>query len=167
MIPVETRHIERKRLRPGDIIIERSGGGPNQPVGRVVMFEGDGTFCFSNFTSRLRVEDRERVEPDYLLFWLLNFHLSGQTERLQRRTTGIRNLAFNDYKQTHLPLPPVDRQRDITAALRGVEAVELALTREADLHDELFAALLDELMTGRLSAAPLIPTDDGAAPRDR
>ncbi len=160
VIPVEARHIERKRLRPGDIVIERSGGGPKQPVGRVVMFEGDGTFCFSNFTSRLRVEDRDRVEPDYLLFWLLDFHLSGQTRRLQRRTTGIRNLAFHDYRQIAVPLPPVERQRQITAALRAMEAVELSLTHAADLHDELFHALLEELMGGRLSAAALIPHTD-------
>src|SRR5690625_7466323 len=32
---------EKKRLKPGDIIIEKSGGSKNQPVGRVVYFDID------------------------------------------------------------------------------------------------------------------------------
>jgi type I restriction enzyme S subunit len=37
-IPIEKRHLNKKHLKFGDIIIERSGGGPTQPVGRVVFF---------------------------------------------------------------------------------------------------------------------------------
>ena len=55
-IPIEQRQLPKKALLPGDIIIERSGGGPQQPVGRVVLFQANsGTYSFSNFTSRVRV----------------------------------------------------------------------------------------------------------------
>src|SRR4051794_17815884 len=37
-LDVEAKAFAGKRLYPGDIIIERSGGGPKQPVGRVVYF---------------------------------------------------------------------------------------------------------------------------------
>jgi len=36
---VEEKKIEKKKLKKGDIIIEKSGGGPTQPVGRVVYFD--------------------------------------------------------------------------------------------------------------------------------
>ncbi|MGI9347202.1 MAG: restriction endonuclease subunit S, partial [Gammaproteobacteria bacterium] len=39
-IEVEKHALEEKPLQAGDIIIENSGGGPKQPVGRVVFFDG-------------------------------------------------------------------------------------------------------------------------------
>src|SRR5712692_5552872 len=41
VISIEQRQLEKKRLIKGDIIIERSGGGPTQPVGRVAFFDLD------------------------------------------------------------------------------------------------------------------------------
>lgn len=104
VLPIEQRYLDKKKLKWGDIVIERSGGGPKQPVGRVVFFNlNDGKYCFSNFTSRLRVVDSNTVHPFYLFFYLLYFHDSGQTRQLQQRTTGIRNLMFQDYKDTTIP----------------------------------------------------------------
>ncbi len=75
ILSIEQRHLTKKSLKWGDIIIERSGGGPEQPVGRVVFFDlNDGTYCFSNFTSRLRVLDKSMICPTYLFFYLLYFH---------------------------------------------------------------------------------------------
>ena len=34
------KNIDEKYLRPGDVIIEKSGGSDKQPVGRVVYFNG-------------------------------------------------------------------------------------------------------------------------------
>ena len=56
VLEVEKKQFDQRKLIKGDIIIERSGGGPKQPVGRVVYFDKDiGDFSFSNFTSRIRV----------------------------------------------------------------------------------------------------------------
>ena len=43
-----------KLLSRGDLLLEKSGGGPSQPVGRVVLFNGDGLpHTFGNFIARL------------------------------------------------------------------------------------------------------------------
>ena len=74
VLPIEQRYLAKKKLKWGDIVIERSGGGPKQPVGRVVFFNlNDGKYCFSNFTSRLRIVDKNTVYPFYLFFYLLFF----------------------------------------------------------------------------------------------
>jgi len=55
-IDVEAKQLEKRRLQFGDIILEKSGGGPRQPVGRVALFDKqEGDFSFSNFTAALRV----------------------------------------------------------------------------------------------------------------
>lgn len=72
VLQVEEKQLAKRRLRQGDIIVERSGGGPFQPVGRVVFFErDDGVFSYSNFTSRLRVLDVARFEPQFVFYFLL------------------------------------------------------------------------------------------------
>ena len=51
--PVEVNQLESRKLQKGDIILENSGGGPTQPVGRVVYFDikDNDVYSWSNFTS--------------------------------------------------------------------------------------------------------------------
>ena len=55
-----------------------------------------------------------------------------------------------------MPVPSLDEQQDITGNVQSCGAKIEALERESFLLDELFKAMLEELMTGRLSAVPLI-----------
>ena len=38
-IEIQKEIIQEKRLQKGDILLERSGGGPKQPVGRVALLK--------------------------------------------------------------------------------------------------------------------------------
>ena len=87
-LEVEAKQLLKRRLEAGDIILERSGGGPKQPVGRVVFFDReDGDFSFSNFTSAIRVKDKTKFDPRFVFYGLMELYQSGKTEDLQRRTT--------------------------------------------------------------------------------
>ena len=120
---VEVGQLASRILEAGDLLLERSGGGPTQPVGRVAYFDRtDQSYSFSNFTSRLR-PDRDLVEPEY--FWRILHALygSGATEQLQKQTSGIRNLDNNAYKELEIPLPPLEVQREIVAEIEGYQKV--------------------------------------------
>lgn len=148
-IDVETKQLEKRRLQKGDIILERSGGGPRQPVGRVVLFDlDDGIFSFSNFTSVVRITDKTKVDPAYLHQVLNWWHASGVTEGIQSRSTGIRNLDFKAYKELEIPLPPLEEQQRIVAVLD--EAFE-GLTR-ARAHAEANLQNARELFENSLEA---------------
>ena len=115
-IPADRLHL--KKLSVGDILLERSGGGPNRPVGRVCLFQGDArVHAFGNFCQRLH-PDEDTCLPEFLFRQLYWFHLSGGTELMQNRTTGIRNLQYKRYLTKEILLPPVPEQRRIIA---GVE----------------------------------------------
>ena len=46
---IPARKLPQKLLVPGDIVLERSGGGPKQPVGRVCYFTGSNQpHCFGS-----------------------------------------------------------------------------------------------------------------------
>ena len=117
-IEVEAKKLEKRRLKFGDIILEKSGGGPKQPVGRVVLFDKqDGDFSFSNFTAALRVRDHGEVDFRYLHKFLHWTYLSGVTERIQSHSTGIRNLNGDAYKAIAFNYPPLPEQQRIVALL--------------------------------------------------
>lgn len=117
-LDVELRKLEKRRLRFGDIILEKSGGGPKQPVGRVALFDKNaGDFSFSNFTSALRVIDERELDFRYLHKFLHWTYLSGATERMQSHSTGIRNLDGDAYKAIRLTLPPLIEQVRIVGLL--------------------------------------------------
>lgn len=110
--------VKKKRLKRNDIILEKSGGSDNQPVGRVVFFEHgpDEVFLCNNFTQALRIKSRVAF-PRYVFLYLLRLHQNGATELLQNKTTGIRNLQVKQYMALEIPLPPPDIQRQIAGLL--------------------------------------------------
>ena len=109
--------IASKKLIPGDIIIEKSGGSPTQPVGRVVFFDiNHNTYLCNNFTSILRA--KRHSFPKYLLYILLYLHKLNIVSKYQNKTTGIINLKLNDYLQNiEIPLPPIETQKKIADVL--------------------------------------------------
>jgi len=113
---------EKALLRENDILLERSGGGPKKPVGRVCLFvDGPepGGYYFGNFITVLRIV-RAGIDARFVFHYLRWFHISGQTERLQTQTTNIRNLRFREYLETPLPLPPLPEQRRIVARIEAL-----------------------------------------------
>ena len=115
--------IVKKKLLPYDIILEKSGGSDNQPVGRVVYFDkSDDIYLCNNFTQILRVNS-EIVNSKYIFYCLLNLHRIGVTELLQNKTTGIRNLQVKSYMALEIPLPPLPIQQKIADVLDRASAL--------------------------------------------
>lgn len=125
---------ETRSLRASDIVLEKSGGGPLQPVGRVALIEPDQaktyTLSFSNFVMRLRATDR--VIPAYLCAFLGFVNRCGLTESMQAQTNGIRNLKMDEYLSQPIPVPPKAVQKEISdeVTLRRKQAA--AFRKSAD-----------------------------------
>jgi type I restriction enzyme, S subunit len=153
-LDVEQKQFEKRRLQFGDLILEKSGGGPNQPVGRVIFFDKrDGHYSFSNFTSVIRVLDPSRLDFHYLhrvLYW---YYVSGVTETMQRRSTGIRNLEFSAYKNLDVPLPPLPEQKRIVAildeAFAGIATAVANTEKNLANARELFESHLNSVFSQR------------------
>jgi len=135
-LDVEAKKLENRRLQFGDIILEKSGGGPKQPVGRVALFDKeDGDFSFSNFTAALRVLDPHELDFRFLHKFLYWTYLSGVTEGMQTHSTGIRNLNGDAYKAIKITFPPLPEQRRIVGILD--EAFEGIATAKANAEKNL------------------------------
>lgn len=123
-LEVETKQFSNRKLKFGDIILEKSGGGPTQPVGRVVLFNlNEGNYSFSNFTSLIRIKEDTPLLPFFLWACLNYLYQRGDTENLQKQTSGIRNLDFNAYKKMKIPLPPLEVQEQIVSELESYQNI--------------------------------------------
>ncbi len=94
---IDSSKVEKKKLRKGDIILERSGGTNENPVGRVVYYDEDGTYLFNNFTQLLRCKDG--VCPLFIFYSLYNYYQTNKSviRSMGNKTTGIQNLKMDNY----------------------------------------------------------------------
>ncbi len=120
-INVEERSFSKKNLEDGDLIVEKSGGSDNFPVGRTVLYRGEtGKYSFSNFTMLLRIKDRSQVIPEYLFYALQNMYRRGDMRQMQTQTTGLHNLLTDVFMSARIPLPPSNEQRRIVVAIENL-----------------------------------------------
>lgn len=153
-LDVEEKQLASRRLKFGDLILEKSGGGPKQPVGRVICFEKTtGVFSFSNFTSIIRIKDSSRIDFRFLHRFLHFLYLTGATEPMQKSSTNIRNLQLREYKQIEVPFPPLEEQKRIVAildeAFAGIETAIANTETNIASATELFESFSKSLFRCR------------------
>ena len=115
---VEEKQFKTRKLRKGDLIVEKSGGSEKQPVGRAVLFlKEEGDYSFSNFTSVLRILNKDELLYNFLYKYLLYVYIRGDTKSMQKATTVIHNIEFEKYLNIQVPIIPMDEQRRIVSYL--------------------------------------------------
>lgn len=134
---IEASKVQTKKLIKGDIIIEKSGGSPTQPVGRVVFFDIDSEddFLCNNFTTILR-PDKQKVYPSFLFYQLHIAHKRGRTLRYQNKTTGIINLKLEKYLEESIEVPSLSDQIKIATILNKAETLIKQRKESIDMLDE-------------------------------
>src|SRR5262249_37538048 len=124
---VRSTRIDKRRLQVGDIVVEVSGGGPSQPVGRTLLIdakalrnEEDPLLC-SNFCRQLRFDSE--VYPPFVQFALQWKYLRGEISDHQTQTTNLRNLNVNTFlANTVILLPPYAEQKRIAERMEEIAA---------------------------------------------
>ena len=119
---------KRMSIVENDIIVEKSGGSKDQPVGRVVIIDHDllknGNIAFSNFLLKIKVKD---INPNYLYYFLRTMHHIGVTESMQSQTNGIRNLILNEFLSQTIAMPLPQKQQEIVDHITDIQNKAKAL----------------------------------------
>ena len=152
IIDVEKKKLDARRLQRGDIIVEKSGGGPKQPVGRVILFDmDDDDYSFCNFTSALRIKDKEQLDFNYLHKYLTYLYFEGETEKYQSNLVGFRNLDFKGYVGIEVPYPSLPEQQRIVDILdrefAKIDALKANAEKSLQAAKDLFQATTDTMMS--------------------
>ncbi|MCT4213154.1 restriction endonuclease subunit S [Elizabethkingia anophelis] len=152
--------IETRKLLKNDILLEISGGGPEQPVGRVVYIENnslnrlsDYPIVCTNFLRLLRPIDK--IESKYLFRYLEKFYFSGEVIKYQGGSNNLRNLKYKEFEKIKIPLPPLPEQERIVTKLDALfaqhEAMKKALERIPQLLKDFRQQVLIHAVTGKLT----------------
>ncbi len=142
---IDEKKIIQKQLVYGDTIIEKSGGSPSQPVGRVVYFDQkEGVYLCNNFTSVIRA--KPEIDKRFLFWFLFNNHLTKNTLKYQNKTTGIINLQLERYiEELQIPLPPLPIQKRIAEILDAADALKRKDQALLKKYDELAQAIFIDM----------------------
>lgn len=112
---IESYIFEKIALRPGDLVIEKSGGGEKQLVGRTVLFDDERPSICSNFLARCR--PAEGIAPAYLNYLMLAIYAGRGTFPHIKQSTGIQNLDLDSYLDTRVGIPELSAQQRIARFL--------------------------------------------------
>ena len=110
----------KRKLSHGDIVVEISGGGPDQPVGRSIIIDELALkeplpLISSNFFRKISVS--KNISPFYLHYFFQYAYKSGDYNSIQTETTNLRNLQFEKFLNQSIPLSSLDHQLDIVDKL--------------------------------------------------
>ena len=124
---IDSAKVEKKKLSKGDIILERSGGTNENPVGRVVYFEEDGEYLVNNFTQLLRC--KEGVNSLFIFYSLFNYYQMNKNviRSMGNKTTGIQNLKMDRYWQIPIADVRLERQKEFESIYRQADKSESVL----------------------------------------
>lgn len=132
---IKLKKLIRMQVEAGDILIEKSGGSPDQPVGRVAILDGalleSQAICYSNFVEKIK-PDSTKVLPAYLFHYLRFVHAIGITDLLQSQTNGIRNLMIHRYLGLPVSLPTLVKQAEIVAEIDALQNRAIAMRFNAN-----------------------------------
>lgn len=114
--------VEKRKLSEGDILLEISGGGPEQPVGRTVLIENSvftklkkNEVVCTNFLRLLRPYDF--LNSKWINTYLEFFYSAGKTIPFQAGSNNLRNLKYEQYQTIKVPLAPLLEQRAIVTKI--------------------------------------------------
>lgn len=147
-------------LKRGDLLLEKSGGGENQPVGCVVLYGDDQPAVCSNFVAK--VEMAPGMDSSYWRY----VHAAAYAVRLTigsiNQTSGIQNLDQDRYFNERAAFPPEQEQSVIGEFLDRETAKIDALVAEQEqlitLLKEKRQAVISHAVTKGLD--PSVPMKD-------
>ena len=136
-------------LKTGDIVIARIGA----TTGKAYIIDDCPEAIFASYL--IRVRTKEKLLPTFLAqYFRTNNYWKQIDQNKGGRLKGGVNIPI--LSNLVLPRPHLSEQQQVAKTLQACDTKITALEQEAQHLDELFHAMLDELMTGQRSALPLI-----------
>lgn len=157
---IKKSSLNSRKLEFGDILLEISGGGPEQPVGRTVIvddevlnYEKEKDKVCTNFLRLVRVDNK--LNSFYVNYYLQYFYHSGEIVKYQGGSNNLRNLKYKEYETISIPLPPLSEQNRIVEKLDRLlgqlEMIKTSMAKIPVLLKNFRQQVLTQAVTGKLT----------------
>ena len=139
-------------LDENSILLEKSGGGDQQPVGRAVRYLGTERATCSNFIQKLQVD--KKYSSEFVILLLSMLYFNGVTMKVIKKTTGIQNLDLGAFLRTDVFLPSAEEQQRIvefinTKSLKMTDAMK-ETKKQIEQLKEYRSSLIYSAVTGKI-----------------
>lgn len=134
------------------ILLEKSGGGEQNPVGRAVRTSSiDFDAICSNFMAKIDCGDT--ANTNFVVYLLDAMYSTNVNVSCIQQTTGIQNLRVTDYLNTKVGFPPLSEQQMIVSHLdameKNVEALLKIIESQITTLTAYRKSLIHECVTGQ------------------
>ena len=142
---IDERRLFKRRVVKNSVLIEKSGGSPTQPAGRVVYCSQDFGGTASNFIEVVKIKDAYCSR--YIAFLLYFFYQSGLVLKYQQQTTGIINFKINEYVDEKVSVPAAKFEQTKIAEIlsmvdKAIEQTEALIAKQQRIKTGLMQDLL-------------------------
>jgi type I restriction enzyme S subunit len=160
-IRLPEKEASKLTLQNGDLLFVRTNGR-REYVGRCAVYNGHPReSLFASYLIRCRLDTR-KILPEF--FQMYSTTKNGQrylSGHASNASDGKFNINTQILRKVMLPLPDIDKQRNIVGMIQAIQKSESSLlSRQSALHS-LFGSLLHNLMSGKVRVP--IDTDKSAA----
>ena len=149
---INPKDYENRKLKKGDLLLEKSGGGDKQPVGFVVLNTVAKKSVCSNFIAQLKLAENMNAQ-----FWVY-FHQFLYSLRINvrsiKQSTGIQNLDETLYFNELACYPPFEEQAAIADYLdqetAKIDRLCDTVNQTIGRLKEYRTALITQAVTGKI-----------------
>lgn len=149
---IENSKLSRMNILTNDLLIEKSGGSEDQPVGRISILTDEivkgRQIGYSNFIHKITVEG---INPMYLYFYLRTMYNIKITDSMQSQTNGIRNLIMSEYFNQTIVIPPISKQQEIVSHISEIRQQAKALQAEGKAILEKAKREVERMIIGKFA----------------
>jgi type I restriction enzyme S subunit len=145
------------------LVVKSSGSATNIISGKAGLVDDEcEQFVFSNFLLRVKPLDEHSAK---YIYYLLRSSLTRSRVEKMCSTTTYPNLQVGIYCSAHLPVPPLEEQREIAryidTCLEGIDNLVEHDQTLIDLARERRSALISAAVTGQIDVRGLVEAEAG------
>lgn len=126
------KELEQLNLKNGDILIIRSNGSISLVGSSAIIRKCDTDKTYAGYLMRLRILNKEKLLPKYLLYYLSSPDARRYIESVAKSTSGVNNINSQEISKLCVPLSSIEKQEKTVAEIEMKLSVYHEIEKSVD-----------------------------------
>ena len=148
------KELEQLSLKSGDILIIRSNGSISLVGSSAIIRKCDTDKTYAGYLMRLRILNKEKLLPKYLLYYLSSPDARRYIESVAKSTSGVNNINSQEISKLCVPLSSIEKQKKIVAEIEMKLSVYHEIEKSVDTvlvqADAMRQSILKQAFEGKI-----------------
>lgn len=148
------KELEQLSLKNGDILIIRSNGSISLVGSSAIIRKCDTDKTYAGYLMRLRILNKEKLLPKYLLYYLSSPDARRYIESVAKSTSGVNNINSQEISKLCVPLSSIEKQEKTVAEIEMKLSVYHEIEKSVDTvlvqADAMRQSILKQAFEGKI-----------------